>query len=211
MSLRALEKVDPKIIDNFRQTGKSEALPVELQNYIHELDKAVEIHNHTPNITRAARKLREQFPHLSHQTCRNRFYDAVNLFHLNSTVKDEAWLHYYADRFEDLATAALAGKNIREASINTKEAKIARLEASKNSINPDDFKPQIFVISPEVKAGRFGITEKNLKTMWPDTRGFINDLPIDEKFKKAALHDAAMVLGEDVDFDIIDDEEEDQE
>ena len=207
-SLAALDKIDPKIIMRFRKTGESEAIPEYLQEYIVQLDKAAEIQNIHRNVTRAAKELQVYFPDLSFQSCRQRIYDAINKFHLNSTVKEEAWLNYYADFMEDIGKAAIAGRNIIAAQKAIEKAAEFRIQASKSSMNPDDIKPNIYIISPNVEAGRFGISEKNLRELWPDTRKFINKLPIDDRDKQSALNDAALVLGEEIDFNMVDDEDE---
>lgn len=206
LSLQTLDKIDPEIISEFRRTRKSEAIPAEIQAYIIQLDKAVEIKNTTRNISRAANQLKDEFPQLSFETCRQRIYDAINKFHLNSTVQEEAWHNYFADFYEDIARAALAGKNINGATNAARLAHKARILASASSINPDDFRPNYYLVSPELKAGRLGLTEQNLKTLWPDTVTFIKSLPIDDKDKKRAMTDAAIVLGEDYsDFEDVED------
>lgn len=207
LSLQELDKLDPKIISEYRRTRTSLAIPEEIQAYIDQLDKAIEIKNTTRNISRAANKLKDFFPALSFETCRQRIYDAINKFHLNSTVKEEAWYNYYADFYEDIAHAALARRDTKTALSAGQSAEASRIKASAATINPDEFKPHYIFISPEVKAGRLGLTEQNLKTLWPDTKGFIKSLPIDEKDKRNAMNDAALALGEFAEFEDVEDDE----
>jgi len=207
-TLKALDKIDPKIITHFRLTGKSDAISPETQAYIRQLDRAVEIRNYQRNISRAAMELREEFPHLGVEVCRQRIYDAINRFHLNSTVKQEAWYNYYADFMEDIARAALAGRKAETAMRAAQVAAEYRIKASAANINPDDFKPNINVISPQVKSGDLGLTTQDLKLIWPDTKNFVGKLPIDDKDKRRVLTEAALALGETVDFEINDQEDE---
>lgn len=210
LSLQVLDKIDPKIISEFRRTGESIAIPEHIQEYIQQLDKAVEIKNTTRNISRAANQLKDIYPDLSFETCRQRIYDAINKFHLNSTVKEEAWYNYYADFYEDIARAALAGRDTKTALSATQSAEASRIKASSSSIDPNNIKIHIYIVSPEIKPGRLGITEQNLKTLWPDTRKFIANIPIDAKDKRNAMNDAALALGEDVDYEDVDDLEDDE-
>ena len=110
-----LEKLHPDIVQDFKRTGKSTAIAPDLQQYILQLDRVAEIHQFEHNVSRAARKLQETFPNLTFMTARLRVYDAINIFHLNNTVKAEAWDNYYADRMEDLGKLAIASDNLSEA------------------------------------------------------------------------------------------------
>lgn len=86
-----LEKLDPEIISDFRKNRKSEAIAPALQEYIIHLDRAAELHNLHGNVSRVAKELAKEFPdQISFQTARQRVYDAINYFHLNSNVKNEA-------------------------------------------------------------------------------------------------------------------------
>lgn len=212
--LNELEKIPIEIIQDFRESGESMALSEEMQQYILQLDRAVEIRTaeHEHNIMRAARRLRETFPEISLSTAKNRVYDAINYFHLNSTVKAEAWCNYYADRLEDLAKLAIAANNITEARRNIERSKDFRLEASKLAIDPNEIQPHTFLVSPEVDPSLLGLEEFNLGRLWSETRKFIKDLPIDQRDKRTALNDAAMALNrtEDVDYEEVDDDDNEE-
>jgi len=204
-SLQELDKLPVQVIQEFRKSGKSVAISDKLQQYILHLDRVAEIRNthHDHNLTSTARKLMDTFPELNFDAAKRRVDDAINYFHLNSTVKTEAWNNYYADRMEDLAQYAMAADNITEARRCIEKAHQFRLDASNNSINPDDFKPVTQLISPNVDAKRLGFAEEfNLRKLWTDTEKFINDLPVDDRDKQRALDDASQALGiEDIDYE----------
>lgn len=204
-----LQTLPVEIIQNFRKTGKSLAIKDDLKEYIRQLDRAVEIRtaSHEHNISRAAKMLQESFPQLTFNLARQRVYDAINYFHLNSSVKAEAWCNYYADRLEDLAKINIAKNNTTEARRCFERARDFRIEASQLSINPDEIKPHVFLVSPEVKPELLGLKEFNLHFLWKETKDFIEELPIDKRDKKSALIDAAGALNvEDIDFEDMDDE-----
>ena len=204
-SLKELDKLPVQIIQDFRKTGKSAAIPQYLQDYILQLDRVAEIRNveKEHNNLACAKRLRETFPQLSLSVARSRVDDAINYFHLNSTVKAEAWDNYYADRMEDLAKYAIKSDNLTEARRCIEKAREYRMEAANNSINPDDFRPIIQLVSPEVSAKRLGFKKEfDLKVLWKDTEEFVNSLPVDARDKKRALSDAAEALGiEDTDYE----------
>lgn len=156
--------------------------------------------------------MRESFPEISLSTAKNRIYDAINYFHLNSTVKAEAWCNYYADRLEDLAKLAIAANNITEARRLIERSKEYRLEASNLAIDPNEIRPHTILISPEVDPSLLGLEEFNLGRLWSETRKFIDDLPIDKRDKRTALNDAALVLNrtEDVDYEEMDDDDNEE-
>jgi hypothetical protein len=212
MSLKDLETIPVEILQDFRKTGESMALGDDLKQYILQLDRAVEIRTqeHEHNIMRGAKRLRESFPEISLSTAKNRIYDAINYFHLNSTVKAEAWSNYYADRMEDLARLSIAANNITEARRCIERSKEFRLEASNLAIDPNEIKPHTFLISPEVNPSLLGLEEFNLGQLWTNTEKFIRDLPIDQRDKQTALSDAALALNrtEDIDYEDVNEEED---
>lgn len=212
MSLKDLETIPVEILQDFRETGESMALGDDLKTYIMQLDRAVEIRTqeHEHNIMRGAKRLQESFPDISLSTAKNRIYDAINYFHLNSTVKAEAWSNYYADRMEDLARLSIAANNITEARRCIERSKEFRLEASNLAIDPNEIKPHTFLVSPEVNPALLGLEEFNLGKLWTNTEKFIKDLPIDQRDKQTALSDAAMALNrtEDIDYEDVNEEED---
>lgn len=206
--LEEINKLPVKVIQGFLKSGQSAAIPAELQQYIREIGRVSEIWNtdHEHNISRIARKMQETFPEMAFNTARDRVYDAINYFHLNSTVKAAAWDNYYADRMEDLARLAIAANNYTQAGKFMELAREYRKEASANTINPDEIKPIIQLVNPSVDAKQLGLKEDfNLRTLWTDTEKFIDKLPADERAKQQAKQDAALNLGiEDADYELID-------
>lgn len=204
-ALHELDKLHPDIISAFRRTGVSAGIPQYLKEYILHLDKVSELYNHERNINRLVDKLRDEFPDLARTTARERVMDAINYFHLNSTVREEAWCNYYADYFEDLAKLALHNDppDIKTAKDCATKAAEYRIKAAQSDADLE-LQPVPFFVSPDVSPERLGIPEKNLKKMWVDTETFIEELPIDSKNKSSLKREAALALDidiEDADYD----------
>jgi len=196
-----LQKIDPKLIMDFRKTGKSLSIPARVQDYITQLDKVSELYAVERNIRRTATRLNSFFPDISWSTCRDRVYEAINAFHINNTVKQEAWYNYYADYLDDLAKTCIAADNLKEARLCIIQAADYRVKASVSNINPDDLKPKDQLLSPEISPERLGIKEKNLKELWSESKKFIDKLDVDEQVKERVKTETMLNLGvTDVDF-----------
>ena len=211
-SLQELDKLHPDIIQSFRNTGVSAAIPEYIQRYIIHLDKAAEIHNHCKNMNRAARELMVAFPDdaMSFRTAKYRIEDAINYFHLNSTVKQAAWFNFYADYFEDLAELARADKRLDVAERCMDKAASFRMKAAEQSVNSDEIRPHVNVIDPSVPPHYFGLDDNvDMQTLWSkkeellnETEKFISKLDIRDKQKRSVMREAARNLNfEDAEYE----------
>lgn len=203
--LEKLEKIHPDIIRDFRRNKKSSALPEDIQNYIRQIDRVMELYNAENNILRAAKRLAAEFPDLSLTTCRDRVYDAINYFHINNTVKEEGWCNFYAEYFEHLSHLAEKEKNITEARRCATMAAEYRIRASKINIDPDKLKPRDQVLTPDITPERLGLKEFNMRQLWADSKSIIEKIPdLDSRHRSKLKKEAAEVLGiEDVDYEEI--------
>jgi len=193
--LESLDKLPVEIIQDFRRTKKSAAIPQPIQQYILQLDRAIEIYNYEGNISRAARQLSSDFHgNISFATARSRIYDAIHYFHLNNTVKNEAWNMYYADKMEDLAKLAIQQKNLTEARRCFEKAKSYRTDKQDKTIDPRDIKIKDQVISPDVSAERLGLEKFNLVEIWDETEEIIDNFDIESEHKKRIKKEAAQVI-----------------
>jgi hypothetical protein len=146
------ETLHPDIIRDFLATGESQAISLELQHYIQVLDKIPEVQRQYPSVTKCARELVRIYPqfNLTFHTARQIIYDAINYFHLNSTVKNEAWNNYYADRAEELHNICVKMGDMKTAGAYLQMAHEWRHNPNENLIDSDKIKPSIQVLSPEV-------------------------------------------------------------
>jgi hypothetical protein len=172
-----LEALHPDIVQQYLKSGYTGAIPPQVQVYIDRLDKVPELLRRYPSISRCARELLNLYPDggISFQTARQLIYDAINYFHLNNTVRNEAWDHYYADRFEEIARIAMADNNTSEARRLMEKAHELRTRKDESQIDPDKLRPMIQVISPQVTPGMLGLKEKNLKTIWSAKKQLYDD------------------------------------
>ena len=200
-TLAELDKINIEIIQDFRKTKKSKGIPGYLQLYIIQLDKAAEIWDSETSIRKAAVELQINFPELSFETCRNRISDAINYFHLNNTVKEEAWDNYFADKMMAFSKKCEDAKDYQQARLAMLNAHSFRKAAAAININPNDFKPHNYYLSPDTTPERLGLKESDLKVLWPESKKFINELPIDSKHKKQIINEAAESLGEETEFE----------
>lgn len=195
LALSDLEKLPSEIVQDFRKTGISEGIPAHIQSYILQLDRSVEIYRYESNISRASRKLMEDFPNLSFTIARTRMYDAINYFHLNNSVKNEAWDQVYADRLDDAAKVALKLQNIAEYRRCILKAHELRTKRDENAIDPEDLKIKDQVISPDISPERLGLKKHSLKDLWVESAEIIEELDIDEKEKEELKREASKAIG----------------
>ena len=190
-------------IGDFRKTGKSNIIPAEVQAYILQIDRAVEVYRFEGNITRAAKKLQSEFAKegICFNTARNRIYDAINIFHINSTVRNEAWDQYYADKMEDLAKLAIVLDDYGEARRCYMKAHEMRTKRDEAAYDPDKMKPIDEIVSPDVSFERLGLKDVNLKKLWVNTNKFIDKLDIKTAEKNKIKEEVAAVTGEPIDID----------
>lgn len=209
-SLQEIDKISTELIQQFRRTKKSVAIPEYLQRYILHLDKAAELFNTKGNMNDICNDLMAAFPEdgLSFTTAKRRVYDAINFFHLNNTVRNEAWDNYYADRFEALGRKAeeaydsdpskFSG-NIQEARRCYAIAHELRTKKDENAVDPEVLKPKDFLINPDISPERLGLKKQNIKQLWSDASKLINRMELEEEEKQRLLKESAEVI--DIDYE----------
>ncbi len=207
--LAKIEALHPDIIDNFLQNGSSEAIPIELQQYIMQLQWAIEIKEYESNITRAAKKLRErvwasQKLRLNINTSKARIYNAMAYFDVDDHIPQKIWDRDAANKFESLAKLAIAQDKLNEAGRFLDRAK--ELSRRANTVDIASGQLQVnYLISTDYKIEDGGFERKNLKQIAAKAnKGFyiqlINGLPISDEEKQPLYRDADI---EEADFEEI--------
>lgn len=205
-----LQRLHPDIIQNYLTTGSPSGIPDEVVMYIEKIDKIPELYRRNSSPTKTARALQNKYPTLfkSFQTARGLVYAAINIFHLNSTVKNKAWDGVYADRFDELAQIEVRRGNIDSAKRLFAEAHRLRTLRNDDAIDTDKLRPIIQVISPEATPEILDLDEEyNLKELWTDVKVFVKHRVknVDDEQKDAILREAGKSLNiDDTDFEIID-------
>ncbi len=208
--LTRIETLHPDILDDFMITGRSEAIPEELQIYIKQIQWSAEIWESERNITRAAKKLRQrifsaQMIPIALNTCKSRIQDAMLYFNIDLNVPQKIWDLDTANKLEDLAKITIAEGNYKEARLNYLKSNELRRRAA-SAISSDDLKAPVFLFSTELTAEDLGFEKKNLKEIaTKHNEGFyikmISSLPIEKGEKRSLLNDADI---EDADYEEID-------
>lgn len=174
-------------------------MSAEVQQFAKQLQWAAEIYEYERNITRAASKLRtriesQQQTTLDIRTCKSRIYAAIGYFSIDNNVATKVWEEDFANKYEDLATLALASDDIKTAKRCYDSAHECRVRASEASSKEAAWAP-IFIISPSIELTQLGFEKRSLKEIAKKAndgyyRRLIEDLPIDEKEKQRLFLDA---------------------
>ena len=108
--LQRLGDLHPDIVTDFLESHKSAGISEDLQNFIMQLQWAIEIRevDHERSITRAAAKLRQrvwvvQKIRMSIPNCKVRIAEAMNYFSVDLNVPQKVWDLDTADKLEDYA------------------------------------------------------------------------------------------------------------
>jgi len=209
--LAKLEQLDPDIVYDFIETGKSQAISKELQVFISQIQWAAEIWTGERNITRAAKKLQKRIGaaykrQVSVVTCKSRIYDAMNYFDVDHNVAQEVWDRDTANKLEDLAQLAIAEGKLDVANRCYNRANELRARAN-SSLKAEDLRPPMFLISPNITAEDLGFSSERILAISKKANEgvyaqMISELPIEKQEKLRLMSDAEIT---DVDFEEIKD------
>lgn len=164
--LDKLNNLPSEIVNDFLVKGQSEAISVEMQNFIMQIQWAAEITNSTKSITRAANKLRtrvliEQKINLPIPTAKSRIYASMEYLHVDNNVAQAVWDMDTADKLEDLALALRRQRKFNEAAKWVDRAN--QLRNSANTANKNNGGNTYFLVSNKISHEELGFNKKNLK------------------------------------------------
>lgn len=194
-----LSKLDPAIISHFLETGESEGIPPETQQWLQEISMAYQEYDKNRNISKAAESLKARIAakfkkKISLRTCQERIYSAIEYFHVDNPVSDKVWYIDFANKYEEDAEKAIAAEDFRAAYMFRKAAEECREKSSIAASLDTGFVP-VFLLSPNISIINLGFEQKSLKEIArKDNEGYylnlINSLPVDEPEKKRLRIDA---------------------
>lgn len=191
-----LNTIPAKALIDFRKRGESKLIPVELQEYILQLDKVIQIKKGYKfhNVTRIAEKLMIDYPELNVHTAKKRVYDALTFFHVHDAVSNEVWYDIYAEKMEDIGQHCL-DIDKPEAAIKAFALALEYRTKENLQINAEDLKPITYIISNNITAKELGFESKSLKAIrQKDLDGhyvkLINSLDIEESDRQRLMRDA---------------------
>jgi hypothetical protein len=196
-----LSKLDPAIISHFLETGQSEGIPPETQQWLQEISMAYQEYDKNRNISKAAESLKTRViakfgKKISLRTCQERIYSALEYFHVDNTVSDKVWYIDFANKYEEDAEKAIIAEDFRSAYMFRKAAEECREKSSVAASLDVDFVP-IFIISPDKSLLDIGFESRNVKEIArKHNEGYylnlINSLPTDQENKTRLLRDAGV-------------------
>jgi hypothetical protein len=205
-----LERLHPEILQNYFDTGNTSGIAPDVVAYIQKIDKIPELYRKNGSPTRTSRDLMRLYPDLfsSFKTAQALVYAAINHFHLNTSVKNQAWDNLYADRFDELAQIEVKRGNIEAAKRIYADAHRLRTLRNEDKIDTDKIRPVIQVISPEVTREMLNLSENySLKTLWSEVKVFVKHQVknVSDEQRSEILREAANNLNiEDADYEDID-------
>lgn len=193
-----LSELHPDLIAGFLATGKSDAIPADMQLFIQQLQWAMEIFETERSIRRCAEKLRlriagEQHVKIEIRSCIARIYEALNFFHVDQNVPIKIWESVYADQFEKIAQFAALRRDLKTQAKATERALECRRRAAEIA-NSDRSLGITQLISPEITPEVVGYESQDLKKIAAKDREgayhIIMGLPVEIDEKKRLLRDA---------------------
>lgn len=171
------QSLPPDIVDRYLKTRRGDGIPEEMKDYILHLNAVPAIMHHTgASMTRVVKSLQKQFPELTFSTARERYYDAVNFFHVDDNISADAWDNYYADKMEDLARLCIAEGKYDTAKRCYDQAHVLKTQSA-DRLKPADWKPPVFIVTNRIDPETLGFKKKGLYDIARKSEaGFYNNL-----------------------------------
>ncbi len=199
--LERLQIIDPEIIQYYRETGESEALPEELKRRIDYYSTVVAINKTSFSVERAASELRKIYPEIKTQYLAKKiYYEALNFFHVDNSVSNEVWDDIYAEKFDKLAALCIADNRFEAAGRYLEKAH--QLRTSKDSrIKLEDLQGHTFIITNKLKIEDLGFEKVSLHEIATKHKNgayieMIEKLPVSDKEKNELYDDAEIIEDE---------------
>lgn len=196
--LLQLRKLSIDDIQAFRVNKHSEVIPVDLQQYILQLDAVARL-NHTNNFSlkAAVDLLCGEFPGLTPAAAREVYYDALDYFYFDDRLSATTWDAVYAQQMEDLKTLAIAANKLETAYkclVKAHEYRTMQRESTEV-----DWQPPVFIINIDVKPEDLGFKSRQLldiarRNEDQQFEKMIDSLPIPDADKDRLRSDAGITI-----------------
>jgi len=183
-------------IQAFIKTRQSAVIPVQMQEFILQLDSMAQIfHYHKQSQARAIEELRRQWPSLTIAQARGVYRDALEYFYQDAGVSARVWDLKYADALDDLARVAIADGKLATAEKAMEKAHALRTMQREQ----EDFRWQAptFFININVRPEDLGYASQKLADIArrhedAELREMIRGLETTEAEKVRLLSDAGI-------------------
>ena len=110
-----LTAISYQTLQDFINTGSTDLIPAEIQEYIDQLDLARSLYSKYKCKSFIISTLCENYKkiNLTRYAAELIYYDSINFFNLNNQVKKEAWKNFYAEKLEGAAAIAFAKDDLK--------------------------------------------------------------------------------------------------
>lgn len=159
--LQTLQSYNVDDIQCFVQTRHSDVIPVDMQEYILQLETVSTIlKTNRLSVREAIDALRRCYPTLTYSQARAIYYDALDYFYMDDAVSARSWDLVYAEKMEDLSLLAIKANKLDVAYKCTKEAHDLRTKQRESR----DFHwtAPTYLININVKPEDLGYTSQKL-------------------------------------------------
>ncbi len=192
--LALLESYKADDIQYFLAQRKSDVIPVDMQDYILQLDSMSRLfHYHKHNYSRAVECLRKEWPQLTIAQARCIYRDALEYFYQDDGISARAWDLKYADAYDDLARLAI--KSDKLATAKAALDKAHELRTKQREQESHQWQPPIYLVNINVRPEDLGYQSQKLMDIArraedAQYRELILGLETTEAEKKRLLADA---------------------
>ena len=159
--LALLESYKADDIQYFLAQRKSDVIPVDMQEYILQLDSMSRLfHYHKHNYSRAVECLRKEWPQLTIAQARCIYRDALEYFYQDDGISARAWDLKYADAYDDLARLAI--KSDKLATAKAALDKAHELRTKQREQESHQWQPPIYLVNINVRPEDLGYQSQRL-------------------------------------------------
>ena len=159
--LALLESYKADDIQYFLAQRKSDVIPVDMQEYILQLDSMSRLfHYHKHNYSRAVECLRKEWPQLTIAQARCIYRDALEYFYQDDGISARAWDLKYADAYDDLARLAI--KSDKLATAKAALDKAHELRTKQRAQESHQWQPPIYLVNINVRPEDLGYQSQRL-------------------------------------------------
>lgn len=159
--LALLESYKADDIQYFLAQRKSDVIPVDMQDYILQLDSMSRLfHYHKHNYSRAVECLRKEWPQLTIAQARCIYRDALEYFYQDDGISARAWDLKYADAYDDLARLAI--KSDKLATAKAALDKAHELRTKQREQESHQWQPPIYLVNINVRPEDLGYQSQRL-------------------------------------------------
>ena len=159
--LALLESYKADDIQYFLAQRKSDVIPIDMQDYILQLDSMSRLfHYHKHNYSRAVECLRKEWPQLTIAQARCIYRDALEYFYQDDGISARAWDLKYADAYDDLARLAI--KSDKLATAKAALDKAHELRTKQREQESHQWQPPIYLVNINVRPEDLGYQSQRL-------------------------------------------------